>query len=62
MIASHADVFTGIPFRAALAEDDVAGDDELLGGFFAAETFAGALFGAVGAALFGVGGVTEEGC
>ena len=48
--------------RAALAEDDVAGDDELLGGLFGAETFSGALFGFVGAALFGVGGEAEEGC
>lgn len=62
MVAAHADVFTGVPFCAALPEDDVAGDDELLGGFFAAEAFAGAGAGAVGAALFGVGGVAEEGC
>lgn len=46
-----------------MAEDDVAGDNELSGAFFCAETFAGALGGAVGAALGGVGSgaVVEEG-
>ena len=41
---------------AALAEDDVAGDDEGAGGAFEAEAFAGAGGGFVGAALGGVGG------
>ncbi len=56
MVAAHAAVLAGEPVRAALAEDDVAGDDELGGGFFGAEAFAGALGGFVGAALGGVGG------
>ena len=47
--------------RAALAEDNIAGDDELGGPFFCAQAFAGAGGGFVGAALGSVrGGAGEE--
>lgn len=56
VVPAHVAVLAGEPVRAALAEDDVAGDDELGGALFGAEAFAGALGGFVGAALGGVGG------
>ena len=43
-----------MPFRTALPEDDVAGDYVLGCGLFEAETSAGAVGGAVCAALGGV--------
>ena len=52
------DVLAGEPFRAALPEDDVAGDDVLGGGAFEAEAAAGGVGGAVGAPLGRVGGVS----
>ncbi len=51
MVASHAAVVAWVPVRAALPEDDVARDHVLLAGLFGAESFAGAVFGAVCAAL-----------
>ena len=56
MVAAHGAVLAGEPVRAALAEDDVARDDELGGGAFGAEAFSGSWGGFVGAALGGVGG------
>lgn len=56
VVAPHAAVLAGEPVRAALAEDDVARDDELGGALFGSEAFAGAVGGFVGAALGGVRG------
>ena len=56
MIAAHAAVLAGEPVRAALAEDNVSGDDEFGVALFGAEAFSGAGGGFVGAALGGVGG------
>lgn len=44
---------------AALAEDDVAGHDELGGAFFGTETFPRARCGFVGSTLRGVRGASE---
>jgi hypothetical protein len=43
VIASEADVFTGKKFRAALADNDVAGDNHLAAKSFYAETLADAI-------------------
>ena len=56
MIAAHAHVLAREPARAALAEDYVAGHDELAGCALEAEAFSGPRGGFVGAALGGVGG------
>jgi hypothetical protein len=40
VVLAHADVFTGMPFGAALADDDVARDDGLATKLFDAETIA----------------------
>jgi hypothetical protein len=40
MVLAHADIRAGVPFRAALAHDDVAGDDLLIAKFLDAETTA----------------------
>lgn len=58
VVAAHAAVVAREPVRAPLAEDDVAGDHVLLAGLLGAQPFAGAVFGAVGAALGGVRGGT----
>lgn len=49
MVAPHVAILAGEPLRAALAEYDVARDDELSGSLFGAESFAGAFFGLDGA-------------
>lgn len=51
VVAAHAAVVAREPVRASLSEDDVAGNHVLLAGFFGAQPFARAVFGAVGAAL-----------
>lgn len=56
MVPAHTAVVAGEPVGAPLAEDDVAGDDELGGSFLRAEAFAGAGGGFVGTALRGMGG------
>ena len=61
VIPPQTDVLPGMPFRAALPEDDVAGHDVLGGGALEAEAAAGGVGGAVGAALGGVGGVSGLG-
>ena len=43
VVAAHADVFAGIPPRAALADDDVARDDGVAAKFFHAESLAVAI-------------------
>ncbi len=43
VVAAEADAFTGSPFGAALADDDVAGDDLLAAVFFDTEAFAAAV-------------------
>ena len=43
VVAPHVAVLAGEPFRAPLAEYDVARNYELSGSFFRAESFAGAL-------------------
>lgn len=55
-VPPHVAVLAGEPVRAALAEDDVAGNDELGGSLFGAESFARAGGGFVRAALRGVRG------
>ena len=62
MVAADTDVLAWMPFRAALAEDDVARDDVLGCGAFEAESAAGGVFGTVGAALGLMGGVAVLGC
>ena len=62
MVAADTDVLAWMPFRAALAEDDVARDDVLGCRAFEAEAAAGGVFGAVGAALGLMGGVAVLGC
>lgn len=57
VVAPHAAILAGVPEGAALAEDDVARDDELGGRFFGAEAFSGATGGFISAAFGGVGGV-----
>lgn len=54
MVAPDAAAVAGEPERAALPEDDVAGDHELGGGFFRAEAFARAVFFLVAGCLGGV--------
>lgn len=61
VVATEADVLAGVPFRAALPEDDVPRDDVLGSGAFEAEAAAGGVGGTVGAALGGVGGVSGLG-
>lgn len=61
VVAAHAAVVAGEPVRAPLPEDDVAGYHVLLAGFLGPEPFAGAVFGAVGAALGCVRGVAALG-
>ena len=43
VVTAEADAFTGGPFGAALADDDVAGDDLLAAVFFDTEAFAAAV-------------------
>lgn len=61
VVLSEADVLAGMPFRAALAEDDRAGDDVLRCGGFEAEASAGGVFGAVGLPLGRVVGGADLG-
>jgi hypothetical protein len=51
VIASEADVFAGLKFRAALPHDDVAGDDHLAAEFFYAQPLADAVAAVLNAAL-----------
>src|SRR5882762_11090866 len=51
VIASEADVFARLKFRAALAHDDVAGDDHLAAEFFYAQPLADAVAAVLDAAL-----------
>src|SRR5581483_1492690 len=51
VIAPQANVFTRQKFRAALADDDVSGDDSLAAEFFYAESFADAVASILDAAL-----------
>ncbi len=51
VVAADAAVVAREPVRAPLPEDDVSRDHVLLAAFFGAESFAGTVFGAVGAAL-----------
>lgn len=62
MIASETAIFAGEPFRAALAEDDVSGDDVLFAGLFGAKASARGIFGVrVGGTLGCVRSVTKLG-
>ena len=61
MVPAHSAVVAWEPVRAALPEDDVAGYHVLLAGLLCSQAFAGAVFGSVGAALRGVGGMAD-GC
>ena len=60
VVTPHVAILAGKPERAALAEYDVAGDDELGGCPLCAESFAGAFSGLIGAAFCFVGGGAGE--
>ena len=51
VIATEPDILAGQKFRAALADDDVAGDDRFAAKFFHAEPFADAVAAVLDAAL-----------
>src|SRR5256885_11607182 len=51
VIAAEPNIFAGLKFRAALANDNVAGDDHLATEFFHAEPFANAIAAVLNAAL-----------
>src|SRR5437016_4531890 len=51
VVASEADVFARLKFRAALAHDNVAGDDHLAAEFFYAEPLTDAVAAILNAAL-----------
>lgn len=61
VVASDPHVLAWMPFRAALAEDNVARHDVGGCGAFEAQTAAGGIGGAIGAALGCVRGVTALG-